>query len=145
MDINTSIHIHVAVFFFSMMAAGGWYCSRVRSGRNVTPPTPQHSAPHTHTHTHTPPSSFRPTTRPPPTFPPPPPPHPPPYHLQRGLISIRIEPGLPFLVTDFYKTIGQCARDCQLHFFVFQCLSLRLRVTTSHSTVKQNSRDMHTK
>ena len=118
--------------FFAMMVAGGWYCSRVRSGRNVTPPTPT-TLRSTHTHTH---SSLPPPSAPPPVhhphFRPPPPPHTPPYHLQSGLISIRIDPGLPFPVTDIYKTIGQCARVFQLHLLFFSvrhCVFVSRQVT----------------
>ena len=123
LSISISAYRSRCCFFFSMMAAGRWYCSRVRLGRNVTPPL----------HTHTPPLLVPPlSTRPPRTFPPPPPPHPPPSHLQGGLISIRIEPGLPFPVTDIYKTIGQCARVCQLHFLFFSvchCVFVSRQVT----------------
>ena len=142
LSISLSAYTSTLLFFFSMMVAGGWYCSNVRSGRNVTPPTPQHTAPHTHTPST---SSFRPS----------PPVHHPHFRLHHHRTHLLITCKVVFLAYElslaclflsrtFTKNRPMC-KCLSAPLFVFQCSSLRLRVTTSHSTVKHNSRDMHTK
>ena len=135
--VDIIISIQITLLFFFDDGGGRVVLLQGALGKKCDP-THSHNTP-LHTHTLLPPSSFRSTTRPPPTFPPPPP-HPPPYHLQGGLISIRIDPGLPFPVTDIYKTIGQCARVCQLHFLFFsvrQCVFVSRQVTARLSRIPE--------